>query len=765
MALPKNKKKPNFSPKPSKNGGRKDQSVYDDGKTLKQTKALPKKALDKRSQASNNPFDAFHNDTNGNSPFPGSPFKQEKSFIQQKFEEEKAKERKNKSKGGGKPKNNHETLHKSPVPAPKGSETPKNSTKSNLRGVKIGPDGQLTRSNPLLIGSDGQLIKPSPSVVNPDGSCTPNPQPWQQSYYPDNSPLKKIIDEQNQKKQADADAQNPDGHVNPDGSCSPNTQNNANNQQGKGSDDGYINPDGSCNPVPKPKDDYQQAKEQAKGKFDKQKKDNQKKDKEKKDHILDAAKKLDARVSKNGGNLFAGNSLAARIGNSAWKHGGASATAKGLAAVHNTIESLRKTAAAIAKRIIKIVHRIIMIVSSPVFYISLFVVAILLYMMAWVFTYGNNSISCSYGDAFADSSSSSSGKIGSIKEALKSPEAKAIYKWLTEKRGFTGAGAAGALAVAYRESGFRPDAINAEGSGNAGIFQWGGFTSDLNYTRILTTGKIKKGDKSTLTLDNELELMDLELKSSYHKAALSVGRQTDPVEAAKKWSTDFEGVGLDDDKQTKVASISQWAKEACEEFHCQDDKGDESKLNETTGAASNASQSGSTKVLTGDKDVQCMVDGNNVDFSGLNGIGLTEYQKKLMEDFKKYTKDHPSKGAEIAAFAAQFAGKVPYKLAGWANDPSRAFDCSGLVQYTFKHFGVNLPRVSGDQANAGTPVASLADAQVGDVIANGNHAAILSHKDANGNWYVINAMNEQSGIGFAKITDVFSGGYSIRRMR
>lgn len=763
MTLPKNKKKPNFSPKPSKNGGRKDQSVYDDGKTLKQTKALPKKTLDKRSQGVDNPFSTFRNDNNNNSPFPNSPFKQQKPLFQQMVDDAKAKERKNKSKGGGKSKkNNHETLHKSPVPAPKGSETPKNSTKSNLRGVKIGPDGQLTRSNPLLIGPNGQLVKPSSGVVNPDGSCTPNPQPWQQNYYPENSPLKNIIDEQNQKKQADADTQNPGGHVNPDGSCSPDTKNGADNQQNKGSDDGYVNPDGSCNPVPKPKDDYQQAKEQAKGKFDKQKQDNQKKDKEKKDHILNAVKKLDARVSKNGGNLFAGNGLAARIGNSAWKHGGASATAKGLAAIHNTVESLRKTAAAIAKRIIKIVHRIIMIVSSPVFYISLGVVLLLLYMMAWVFTYGNNSISCSYGDAFADSSSSSSGGARSIKEALKSPEAKAIYKWLVEKRGFTGAGAAGVLAVAYRESNFKPDAVN-ERSGNAGIFQWGGFTSDLNYTRILATGKIKKGDRSTLTLDNELDLMDKELKSNRHGAALSAGKATDPVDAAKKWSVDFEGVGLDDEKQTKVGSISQWAKEACEEFHCQDDKGDESKLNETEGVANSASQYGATRVLTGDKDVQCMVDGNSVDLAGLNGIGLTEDQKKLMEDFKKYIKDHPGIGAQIAAYAAQFAGKVPYVWGG--ESETAGMDCSGLVMMTMRHFGVNLKHYSGDQANSGTPVASLADAQVGDVVANGTHAAFLSHKDANGNWYVINAANPSEGIKFSPLSAAFSGAYSIRRMK
>lgn len=739
MALPKkSKKKPNSSPKSSKNGGRKDQSVYDDGKTLKQTKALPKKTLDKRSQEPNNPFGAFRNNNSGNTPFPNSPFKQQKSLFQQAADDAKAKSRKNKGNGGGKPKNNHETLRKSPVPAPKGSKKPNNPMAeafNNANKSQTFPFPGIPKSSPL---------QQDPAKSNP---------------------FNQFLDKKNQQNSANSDnldAQNPGGHVNPDGSCSPDTKNGADNKQNKGSDDGYVNPDGSCNPVPKPKDDYQQAKEQAKGKFDKQKQDNQKKDKEKKDHILDAAKKLDARVAKNGGNLFAGNSLAARIGNSAWKHGGASATAKGLAAVHNTIESLRKTAAAIAKRIIKIVHRIIMIVSSPVFYISLGVVLLLLYMMAWVFTYGNNSISCSYGDAFADSSSSSSGGARSIKEALKSPEAKAIYKWLVEKRGFTGAGAAGVLAVAYRESNFKPDAVN-ERSGNAGIFQWGGFTSDLNYNRILATGKIKKGDRSTLTLDNELDLMDKELKSNRHGAALSAGKATDPVDAAKKWSVDFEGVGLDDEKQTKVGSISQWAKEACEEFHCQDDKGDESKLNETEGVANSASQYGATRVLTGDKDVQCMVDGNNIDLARLNGIGLTEDQKKLMEDFKKYIKDHPGVGAQIAAYAAQFAGKVPYVWGGASE--TAGMDCSGLVMMTMRHFGVNLPHFSGDQANLGTPVASLADAQVGDVVANGTHAAFLSHKDANGNWYVINAANPQEGIKFSPLSAAFSGAYSIRRMK
>ncbi len=55
-----------------------------------------------------------------------------------------------------------------------------------------------------------------------------------------------------------------------------------------------------------------------------------------------------------------------------------------------------------------------------------------------------------------------------------------------------------------------------------------------------------------------------------------------------------------------------------------------------------------------------------------------------------------------------------------AEHPAEGFDCSGLVQYTFRKLGVLLPRVSRDQASAGRPVASLADARPGDLVAFGS---------------------------------------------
>lgn len=100
-----------------------------------------------------------------------------------------------------------------------------------------------------------------------------------------------------------------------------------------------------------------------------------------------------------------------------------------------------------------------------------------------------------------------------------------MFDFLTQEIGFSGAGAAGALAVAYRESNFRLDAQNP-GGGVAGIFQWSGFSNGVNGNRITSEGSIKAGDTSTLTLENQLKLIKYELSNGYRKARDTVvGRQ------------------------------------------------------------------------------------------------------------------------------------------------------------------------------------------------------------------------------------------------
>ena len=69
-------------------------------------------------------------------------------------------------------------------------------------------------------------------------------------------------------------------------------------------------------------------------------------------------------------------------------------------------------------------------------------------------------------------------------------------------------------------------------------------------------------------------------------------------------------------------------------------------------------------------------------------------------------------GAHVVSEALQYDG-TPYV---WGGTTPTGFDCSGFTQYVYGQLGVQLPRTSEEQANAGTAVASLADAQPGDLV-------------------------------------------------
>jgi len=58
-------------------------------------------------------------------------------------------------------------------------------------------------------------------------------------------------------------------------------------------------------------------------------------------------------------------------------------------------------------------------------------------------------------------------------------------------------------------------------------------------------------------------------------------------------------------------------------------------------------------------------------------------------------------GADIVEYLKQYIG-TPY---AWGEEtPEKGFDCSGLMQWGFKKFGIELPRVTYDQINEGTPI-------------------------------------------------------------
>ena len=113
--------------------------------------------------------------------------------------------------------------------------------------------------------------------------------------------------------------------------------------------------------------------------------------------------------------------------------------------------------------------------------------------------------------------------------------------------------------------------------------------------------------------------------------------------------------------------------------------------------------------------------------------------------------------SSVAGYAASFVGIVPYV---WGGTTPAGWDCSGFTQYVFAQFGVSLPHYSGSQANCGMYVDSLANAQPGDLLANGTHAAIYI-----GGGMVVNALNPYQGTQICSVSGAFGGaGYSIRRI-
>lgn len=100
-------------------------------------------------------------------------------------------------------------------------------------------------------------------------------------------------------------------------------------------------------------------------------------------------------------------------------------------------------------------------------------------------------------------------------------------------------------------------------------------------------------------------------------------------------------------------------------------------------------------------------------------------------------------GSSIASYACQFIGN-PYVFGG--TSLKNGADCSGFTQSVYSHFGISIPRTSGEQLSGGSSV-SFSDIQVGDIVCYAGHVAIYI-----GNGQIVHASTPATGIKYGNVT-------------
>lgn len=104
----------------------------------------------------------------------------------------------------------------------------------------------------------------------------------------------------------------------------------------------------------------------------------------------------------------------------------------------------------------------------------------------------------------------------------------------------------------------------------------------------------------------------------------------------------------------------------------------------------------------------------------------------------------------------------------WGAEGPNSFDCSGFTQYVFKNaIGVNIPRVSSDQARFGEKI-EKGSFQVGDLIyldTSGEFDGVVSHVGIYiGNGEMIHASGSKTNPRYVMISKIDSGWYKDRVM-
>lgn len=119
----------------------------------------------------------------------------------------------------------------------------------------------------------------------------------------------------------------------------------------------------------------------------------------------------------------------------------------------------------------------------------------------------------------------------------------------------------------------------------------------------------------------------------------------------------------------------------------------------------------------------------------------------------------------LTDLACSFIGN-PYIWGG--NDPHTGADCSGFVKYIYAQFGITMNRRASEQVRQGTLVASVEDAQAGDLVfwsEDGTDSGVYHVAIYLGNGKIVHASNSRPyPSGGIKVSNLYGILYKIKRM-
>ena len=130
-----------------------------------------------------------------------------------------------------------------------------------------------------------------------------------------------------------------------------------------------------------------------------------------------------------------------------------------------------------------------------------------------------------------------------------------------------------------------------------------------------------------------------------------------------------------------------------------------------------------------------------------------EEEARLAEEAAKEAEQKAGTGQAVVDYACQFIGN-PYVWGG--TSLTDGADCSGFVQSVYKHFGITLPRTSGEMRSSGRGV-SYSEAIPGDIVCYDGHVGIYM-----GDGQIVNAINSRKGIGILPAT--YTNIITVRRL-